>query len=77
MAVDLMTREQYDTLRAWYDANSKEWPTEIRHLFGLLFGLFSALVTMKSKHQQVLARLRKSMGFSPKSESGRQLQKRG
>lgn len=76
MATDFMTREQYDTLKAWHDANSKEWPSDIRALFALLFGLFNTLVTMKSKHQQMLTRLREAMRLAPKSESGRQLQKR-
>ena len=76
MAVEFMTRKQYNTLKAWYDANNREWPDEINRLFKILFGLFHALVTMNSRHQQVLTRLREAMGFTPKSESGRQLTKR-
>lgn len=74
MAADLvMTRDQFSTLKTWYDANGKEWPEEIRALFALLFSLFDMLVTMKSKHVQLLARLREAMRLSPKSESGRQI----
>lgn len=76
MAVELMTRKQYDTLKAWYDTNSREWPDEIQGLFKILFALFHTLTTMHSRHQQVLTRLREAMGILPKSESGRQLQKR-
>ncbi len=68
-----MTRDQYTHLKGWYDVNSSAWPPEIVALFVLLFGLFDALVTAKSKHTQLLIRLREAMRILPKSESGRQL----
>lgn len=73
MAAELMTRDQYDRLKTWFDENSRAWPKEILTLFGLLFSLFDALVTVKTKHVQLLARLREAMRLMPKSESGRQL----
>lgn len=74
MATDLvMTRDQFTALKSWHEANGKEWPEEIRALYALLFSLFNLLVTMKSKHVQLLARLREAMRLSPKSESGRQI----
>lgn len=72
-AAELMTRDQYTRLKTWFDANSKPWPEEILALFGLLFSLFDALVSVKTKHVQLLARLREAMRLQPKSESGRQL----
>lgn len=72
-AAELMTRDQYTRLKTWFDENSKPWPEEILALFGLLFGLFDALVSVKTKHVHLLARLREAMRLSPKSESARQL----